>query len=283
MVMTRYILLTILCCGLFSTQLLAQQKRGGVSAIAKSSEQEILLRWAPKDPMTWKLANKYGYTIERFTIGKNGQVDSTGQWPRVVLTPQPIKPWPLEQWESIATKDAYAAIAAQAIYGETFEVTAPTGDVVAFINQVKEEKNRFGFALFAADHSMEAAQASGLRWKDTSVKKDEEYLYRIAVAPNPGNLLIDTALVTAQAIMPLPLPEPQEVSARFGDRVASISWNGFYFSHLYVSYTVEKSEDGLHFKAVNDLPIVNGDRIDEQSQQVLLIDSLYPYGEVDLI
>ncbi len=279
MVTMRYMLLTILCCGLFGTQLLAQQKRGGVSAIARSSEQEILLRWAPKDPMTWKLANKYGYTIERFTIGQNGQVDSTGQWLRVVLTQQPVKPWPLEQWESMATKDAYAAIAAQAIYGETFEVTAPTGDVVAFINQVKEEKNRFGFALFAADHSLDAAQASGLRWKDTAVRKGEEYLYRIAVAPHPGNLPIDTALVTAQAVVPPPLPEPQEVSVRFGDHVASISWNGFYFSHEYVSYVVEKSEEGKIFSPVNDLPIVSGDRPDGESQQVMLMDSLAQNGK----
>lgn len=252
----------------------AQEKRGRVSAIARSGEQEILLRWAPNDPLTWKLGNKYGYTIERFTIGKNGRIDSTGRWPRVQLTPQPIKPWPLDDWEPIAVKDHYAAIAAQAIYGESFEVDGPSGDMISIINQVKEERNRFGFALFAADHSMDAARASGLRWKDTSVKKGEEYLYRVALAPNSGTIPVDTALVTVSAVMPDRLPQPPEVEAQFGDRTVSIRWNGFYFNHLYVSYRVEKSEDGTHFTPVNDRPIVNGDRPDGESQQVVLMDSL---------
>ncbi len=271
--MRIYLFMIILGC-LVSFSANAQEKRGRVSAIARSGEKEILLRWAPNDPLTWKLGNKHGYTIERFTIGKNGHIDSTGQWPRVQLTPQPIKPWPLDDWEPIAVKDHYAAIAAQAIYGESFEVDGPSGDMISIINQVKEARNRFGFALFAADHSVDAARASGLRWKDTSVRKGEEYLYRIALAPNPGTIPVDTALVTAEAVAPAPLPKPPEVEAQFGDRTVSVQWNGFYFNHIYVSYRVEKSEDGTHFTPVNDLPIVNGDRPDGESQQVVLMDSL---------
>ena len=270
----RHHLSTIVLSLVLSLAASAQEKRGRVSAIARSGEKEILLRWAPNDPLTWKLGNKYGYTIERFTIGSNGRIDSTGQWPRVQLTPQPIKPWPLDDWEKVAIKDHYAAIAAQAIYGESFEVDGPSGDMISIINQVKEERNRFGFALFAADHSVGAAQASGLRWKDTSVNKGEEYLYRIALAPNPGTIPVDTALVTASAVVPDPLPAPPEVEAQFGDQTVSIQWNGFYFNHIYVSYRVEKSEDGARFTPVNDLPIVNGDQPDGKSQQVVLMDSL---------
>ena len=257
----------------------AQERRGRVSAVARSGEEEILLRWAPHDPLTWKLGNKYGYTIERFTIGKNGRIDSTGQWPRVVLTAQPVRPWPLDEWERIAVGDHYAAIAAQAIYGEDFEVSGPTGGTVAMVNQVKEERNRFGFALFAADHSDKAAQAAGLRWPDKTVKKGEVYLYRVAVAPHAARMPIDTALVTAEAILPAPLPPPAEVSVQFGDQVASIQWNGFYFSDTYVSYCVEKSEDGTHFSPVNDLPVVHGDRPSGKSQQIVLMDSLAQNGK----
>lgn len=252
----------------------AQEKRGKVSAIARPGKQEILLRWAPNDPMTWRLGNRYGYTIERFTIGNNGRIDSTGQWLRVQLNSTPIKPWPLEDWEKIALDDHYAAIAAQAIYGESFEVNGPSGNMITMVNQIKEERNRFGFALLAADHSPDAAQASGLWLKDTSVKPGEEYLYRIYLAQNPSSIPIDTALVTAQAIIPAPLPQPPEVEAQFGDRVVSIRWNGFYFNHMYVSYQVEKSVDDVHFMPVNDLPIVNGDRAGGEAQQLVLIDSL---------
>jgi hypothetical protein len=264
---------------LISASLIAQEKRGRISAIARGGEQEITLRWAPHDPLTWKLGNRYGYTVERFTIGKDGVVDSTGQWPRIQMTPQPMKPWPLDDWESIVDGNDYAAIAAQALYGESFEVSDISSDAVAIINQAKEERNRFGFALFAADHSMEVAQASGLRFRDTAVRKGEEYLYRIALASNPSSLPVDTALVTASALPPLPLPSPPEVEAQFGDRIASIRWNGFYFDHLYVSYQVERSADGTSFEPVHDLPIVNGDRPEAQSQYQLLLDSLPQNGK----
>ena len=272
--MVRAGYITVLLAVSWLGTLHAQEKRGRVSAIARPGEQEILLRWAPNDPLTWKLGNRYGYTIERFTIGKDGVVDSTGRWPRIQLSTQPVKPWPLDDWETVAVTDQYAAIAAQAIYGENFNVSELSGDAVAIINQAKEDQNRFGFALFAADHSAAAAEASGLRWKDTSVKKGEEYLYRIALAPNPSTLPVDTALVTAEATIPPALPEPPDVSAQFGDRVVSIRWNGFYFSHLYVSYRVEKSEDGTHFSPADDLPVINRDRPSGESQQVLFLDSL---------
>lgn len=278
MVISRYLFLFV-GLGLFAGWAQAQDHRGAISAIARSGEQEILLRWAPNDPVTWKLGNRYGYTIERFTIGRGGQVDSTGQWKKVVLTQQPIKPWPLDDWKNVALDDQFAAIAAQAIYGETFEIVSPGSDAVSFINQMKEEKNRFGFALLAADHSSDAARASGLRWQDTTVTAGEEYLYRIFLAENPGRYAVDTALVTAEASTPPPLPTPPEVSVHFEDQLATIRWNGFYFNHVYVSYIVEKSEDNIHFVPVNSLPVVSSNRPNDQSQELVLLDSLAENGK----
>ncbi|MEJ0029138.1 MAG: hypothetical protein WDO15_01635 [Bacteroidota bacterium] len=66
------------------------------------------------------------------------------------LTASPVKPWPLEQWRSIAgqnSKDDMAKIAAQALYGKSF---VPSN---GFIHQADEFITRFSFATLAADMS----------------------------------------------------------------------------------------------------------------------------------
>lgn len=256
----------------------AQERQGSIKALTRSYQDSVLLRWAPADHITWKLGNDYGYTIERFTIGKDGQLDTTFQVNGVRLTKQPVKPWPLDAWETIVQADAYAAIAAQAVYGTSFQVASSTSNTAAMVNQMKESQNRFGFALFAADHSANTAQALGLRWVDKNVSLGEEYLYRVYLANNPAAYPVDTALALAKAQQPAALPAPVEVAGSFGDQVVTLSWNVFYFQHIYVSYTVEKSTDGVTFTKLDNLPLVRPDRRGEASQRMTLLDSLDQNG-----
>jgi len=43
-----------------------------IQVLAKVSDTEIVLRWAPDNPIAWHYANKYGYTIERHTLFRDG-------------------------------------------------------------------------------------------------------------------------------------------------------------------------------------------------------------------
>ena len=65
---------------------------------------------------------------------------------------------------NLMDRDNYAGIAAEAMYGESFELNAGEGnDVLRMFDVATEQQNRYSFALFAADMSADAARASALR------------------------------------------------------------------------------------------------------------------------
>ncbi|MFW2374925.1 MAG: hypothetical protein ACN4ES_00145, partial [Cellulophaga baltica] len=44
-----------------------------IQVIARAQQDKILVRWAPTDAVVWQRANTYGYTLERFTVYRNGK------------------------------------------------------------------------------------------------------------------------------------------------------------------------------------------------------------------
>lgn len=135
-------------------------EKSRIEAVARFRNDSILLRYSPANAQAWLYGNQYGYTIKRYTLKKGSDFSLTD--PEVIqLTERPIKPQPLSALERLAEKDKYVAIVAQAIYGESFQ-TGTTSGAVQLVNKAKELENRFSFALFSADQSVEAAKAGGL-------------------------------------------------------------------------------------------------------------------------
>lgn len=227
-----------------------------VHIIARAEENSILLRIAPGSPALWELGNKYGYVIERFTVTRDKQY--LGSRERHVLTSQTLKPLPMAQWETMSLNNPFAEIAVEAIYGETFELSTDfSQDVMQMYNKAKELESRFSFALFAADISPEVSQASGLYLKDTDVRKNEKYLYRVYSTVPQTLIKSDTGFVYTSLADFSPLPEIREVKAQFSDHLAMISWSTRYAQSFYSAYWIERSEDGKTFSRTSELPFVN--------------------------
>ena len=164
----------------------------------------------------------------------------------------------MPQWEAMSLNNPFAEIAVEAIYGETFELSTDFGqDVMELYNKAKELESRFSFALFSADISAEVAQASGLYFKDTDVRKNEKYLYRVYSAVPQTLMKSDTGFVYLSLQDYAPLPEIKDVKVQFADQVAMISWNTRYAQSFYSAYWVERSEDGKKFERTSELPYVN--------------------------
>lgn len=227
-----------------------------VHIIARAEENAILLRIAPGSPALWELGNKYGYVIERFTVTRDKQY--LGSREHQVLTSQPLRPLPMAQWETMSLNNPFAEIAVEAIYGETFELATDfSQDVMQMYNKAKELESRFSFALFAADISPEVSQASGLYLKDTDVRKNEKYLYRVYSTVPQTLIKSDTGFVYTSLADFSPLPEIREVKAQFSDHLAMISWSTRYAQSFYSAYWIERSEDGKNFFRTSELPFVN--------------------------
>jgi len=76
------------------------------------SKDRVLLRWAPENSISWQRGNRYGYSVYRRTVMRDGKVidkpDSS-----LIGTFNPLS---LESWKPFADSNYYA-VAAEAIYG----------------------------------------------------------------------------------------------------------------------------------------------------------------------
>ncbi|GAA4278345.1 fibronectin type III domain-containing protein [Aquimarina mytili] len=246
-----------------------------VKVIGTVTKDAIMLRWAVNTPLAWKYVNQYGYTLERKTIAIGQEILKD---PIVKnITPIPILPKPMMEWESFVEGNENAAIAAQAIYGEDFEVELEEGGngILNIINLAEALEQRFSFALFAADQDYEVAKYSGLAFVDIDVKPNERYLYTVSTAIPKEKLNVKFGGVYLGLSDYQPLPEPQDFVGVFNDKNVMLSWNFTLLKKQYNNYIIERSDDGNIYKALSDIPIVNlNERKKNPSDRMFYIDSL---------
>jgi uncharacterized protein len=258
----------------------AQQKNrlklvATISAIgrADSCKCSIRLRWAVNDPFVWKLANSYGYLIDRYTILREGQLTSVPV--KVKLTSIPVKPFPLKEWEPICQTDDNAAILAQGIYGDDFEVSGNPSKLAKIVAQSNQLTQRFTFSLMAADRSFKAACMAGLGWVDTTVKAGEKYLYKIYSKIPRDKGICDTALVFIGTDERTLLPKPLDVYAVYGDKNILLSWDTKMLKSYYSSYLVERSSDDVNFVSLSPLPFSNlNDESKKEPERTFYVDTI---------
>ncbi len=237
-----------------------QAPKPAIKALTRVTGGAIILRWAPTTPIAWQLGNGNGYTVERYTVEKNG-VDISQNPEKTTLGNGPYRPLPLTAWEAIVRDNDRAAIAAQAIYGDRFEMVDPSSNTTSFVDQSTELENRFTFALFMAEESAEVAKASGLMLEDKNILPNEKYVYRVYLSATNPDYPVDTATVFVDPNEVMELPAITDIKAEFGNRAVSLSWETFYFQRIYTAYQIEKSGDGGRTYSIGDgLPFLNTQR-----------------------
>ena len=214
---------------------------------------KIDLRWAPADYDTWQAGIKKGYVVERYTIMRGGEI----------LSPEDIAkehkvlggaftPAPLEDWEPFA-EEKYAAIAAECIYGEDENVGVLSPKAAYQIHQRQQQK--FSFALYAADMSVDVAWLSGLSYTDKAISKDDKYLYKVYVNDTTAQ---DTAMAFLNASTPTSIQRIPKPTVKWGNKTADISVDLGILSGVYTSYFIERSADGgKSFERLSEAPTVN--------------------------
>lgn len=273
----RIISLSLLFIFMFTVNGLAQEE-ASVQVLAKPSSNKIMLRWAANTPYAWKKGNELGYLIERYTVSRNGNavlpVEST------MITSYPLKPKPLEEWESLVTTDDNAAVIAQAIYGDGFETTTiGSADNILAMNSQLEQ--RFTFSLMAAEQNYEAAKFAGWGFEDESVIPGEKYLYKIRIAaPAESNLKIKEGSAYASTDFFEELPQPFGFASIFADGNVMLNWDFSLLKETYSTYLVEKSMDGNSFERVNGQPIFNAQETKEGKQISLFYNDSIPNNKM---
>ena len=247
-----------------------------VKVLARATKKAIKLRWGVTTPLAWQYANRYGFIIKRKTIVKNGEVLKNTTFQDLTLAP--IKPKPLQEWEAFTNISDQAAVAAQALYGENFDVNLEKGknDILSIVNQSKALEQRFSFALSAADQNYKVAEFSGLGYTDTTVLPGEQYLYRIYTVIPQDKLIVNYGGVFIGLQDYQPLPEPLDFIGIFNDRSVMLSWNFILQKRLYNNFIIERSKDkGKTFTPLQGVPVAHlNEKENQETDRVFYIDSL---------
>lgn len=241
---------------------------------ANVKEDRIQLRWAVSSAMAWKQSNTYGFTIERYTVMRDNEVLQTPE--KVTLTSRPLKPQPLDSWQTLANADPYAAVIAQALYGKDFSLTdVDTKGVSRLLALSQELEQRYYVSMYAADLSYPAALMAGWGFEDRTVKPGERYLYRIYSSVPKKTLPIEMGSVYIRLSEKETLPQPQELTALYGDKSVLLTWNYGALSNIYNAYYLERSQDGKTFSRISDIPLTNMNSKDGKPvERMIYTDSL---------
>jgi hypothetical protein len=273
--MIKKIYLIIIMIHIISISLISQQNIKNIAVISRIKSNKILLRWAPDNPIAWQYLNSYGYLLERYTLYRDGQFIDNPRSTQVQLGK--VKPWEKSKFESVIDTNDRVAIVAQAIYGESFNVEAQSA-AQNLINRAEELQNRYTFCLLAAGQSLLAADAAGLYYCDTKVKKGEKYVYRIIPLVPDTLEKIDTGYVYVGLDDWQPLPKPLLLSIYTDGNSVTLKWDKKHFDRIYLYYQIERSIDGVNFEQINTLPYLNPSPKPENEDYYLRIDTLPNYN-----
>ncbi|MBL6445700.1 hypothetical protein JMN32_05230 [Fulvivirga sp. 29W222] len=246
----KTLFITFILTATASFVLAQTQYSGEIKVLSRATGNSVKLRWAPTTYMAWRIGNELGYDVVRYTFDPEGErmlKDS------ILLTRQPLKPLPLPAWEPLVKNNRYAAITAQALYGESFQMEEGSSGQAALINQNTEQENRFSFALACADQSLEVAKASGLYYEDKTAMPGTEYVYRVKLASQRPGFPVFRGSAIASPSKVDALPRPDSLYAEFGDGSVRIHWNSFFNRMDYNYYIIEKSTDNKIFKKTSEL------------------------------
>ncbi|MFB9056645.1 fibronectin type III domain-containing protein [Mariniflexile ostreae] len=265
------LIITLIWSSLSMAQTPVNDSIPSIKILARVQQNKILLRWAVNEGVAWKKSNTNGFILEKYLFSKDGQRLPEPQ----KLWEKPIKADALETWETIIENNDFAAIIAQALYGDSFLVEGSQGQLADIINLVEENEQRFTFALMAADMNFEAATKAGWGYTDTEVKPNEQYAYKIKSAL-PQELLGLNSSVTIAGLKNFePLPAPIDLQGMFNDKHVLITWEYDLFKSIYTSYNLERSEDGTNFSSLSKEPLVNlNDKPNAPAKRMYYIDSL---------
>ncbi|MBP2617880.1 hypothetical protein [Chryseobacterium jejuense] len=235
----------------------------------------ISLRWAVDEPLAWQRANKTGFSLKRYVLARNGKVLTKPEEKDLGI----FRAASENEWKKVVEKNDNAAIVAQSLFGDSFEVEMgeKQGKLEGVVNKSAEIEQRFAYALMAADLDFEVAKLAGWGYTDTDVKPNERYLYMVSTIQDGKsiNILPVKGEALASIAVTNELPKPLDFIAIFKDQTVTLSWEYLQLRETYTAYYVERAQEGTAFKELGDLPVINmNDNDGRQTQGMVFVDSL---------
>lgn len=219
----------------------------------------VRLRWAPDAAGGWLNANQLGYTVERLDLGAIGDTSLRESSAFTPLTAAPLKPLGQQGWKDLHARlpdDLYVMVAGEMIHTALLpQNMGPGKDMFVASSRLKE---RFGFALVAADLSWPAAEASALGIVDRNVVPGRQYMYRVKVNGTSAAYPIEAGVALVSTAKADAIKRPIITRVQEQDSLILLSWPRAPHEEHFTAYDVERSADnGASWRKVNPRPYVS--------------------------
>ena len=213
------------------------------------------LRWAPSSPFLWQMGNRYGYTITKYLVSKDGHM-TTGAPKQEPLSTAPVKPAASDLMKALGERDSMITVMESLIYDNNEASSAGPGGIMGRSSMLTQ---RFSYALLIADLDYRAAQAAGLAFTDNHVQKGERYIYKITVnlpADLQHEVQYKEGTVFCVGGEQWKMPGIGKPDLEISDNYATLHWNIEHLTGFYTAYEIERSGDGIHYTPATDLPFI---------------------------
>lgn len=240
----------------------------------------ILLRWAPSGKEFWKQGLVNGYRISRYVHSYTDSVPPNALSTLVVLDSL-VVPADTSVWGELmdTLQDANVELAGGAIFGDSLEISL--GDTSALMQAYKldtEWENRYQMNMLAGEYSFMAAHLSGLGFVDTSAEPGTTYIYRVELLGDsvPTMLLSGHVKLSCNdTIFNVHTPHFMVGLGKGG--FITLGWKGY--EREFISYDIERSEDGVSYTDLSDLPMLNSPVSDKFEDRFMHIDTVSQIGQ----
>jgi len=215
----------------------------------RASGDSIILRWAPTDLPTWEKGNAEGYVLLRHSY------DDTDQLIMMEII-DTFRLQPEADWLAVKDQNEVLGMAHSLLFAFSNTLDDP-------MERYSIQENRYGFTLFAADISIQAAKMMGLAYVDYDV--DLSYQYTYAVYFPSDTLAAQQGLAQVYPDDQPELPSPQNLEVTFGNLAALLAWEKSNLDQFYSAYIIEKSVAGADFLPVSAMPFVPMESEDQRN------------------
>ena len=247
----------------------SQTRKVELDLITEKTGDSVLLRWAPKNYKSWEWSKNKGWVIERACLSDT--TPSGALQYRRLATGYTHRP--KEEWRSMVEQSDAAAIAAQLMFGETFEISADAS-LDLMMTKYKEDQMRFAFAMTSADRDYNTARMLGLGYTDQSPKNCQVLLYRIYAAGQDSVMHSDTAYSVINGNDPDRKIKIYSIKQKVSDTAVLLYWPRVPFGQTYSFFDIRRSMDGQHFGAMHQTPYVSLENTDFSEEYFHFYDRL---------
>ena len=218
--------------------------------IAKYSDGELKIRWEPSSLAEWESSKLSGYSVEIIENGKSGI------FPKEIVKPLPYKQWGEVMNQVSNFKNQFYEGSRNFLYPEEIiDENQTLNKSLPGESRASLDTFRLGFLLYSNTYDFELAKYSGLA-TSKKVKPGGTYTIKISVPGYPQIL----KTIKAEEFN----PKLADLNGEWGDHIVKLKWNTYVNKSNYFGYFVEKSENGINFTSLDQIPYVNS--VDKHAQ-----------------